>query len=115
MLLCLHVQRECTLNVHSWVLLFFRSFRIECVLFAQLELVQCGGDGEAILFLWGPTHNKVITAGDVYFRLDLIDYALQSIMSRSNNLHFFLRNSFLLFLKESTNSPKSLSLHTQLA
>lgn len=37
----------------TWAPLFFCSFRIECVLFAQLELAQCGGDGEAILFHWG--------------------------------------------------------------
>lgn len=78
--LCLHVQWECTLIVQSWALLFFCSFRIEYVLFAQLELLQCGGDGEAILFHWGLSHNKVITAGEVYFISDLTDDVLHSTM-----------------------------------
>ncbi len=63
---CLHVQWECTLTVQSWAPLFFCSFRIECMLFAQLELVQCGGDREAILFHWGLSLNKVITAVRMY-------------------------------------------------
>lgn len=69
----LHVQAECALTVQSWALLFFGSFRVEYVLFAQLELVQCGGDGAAILF---HSHNKVITAGEVYFLSNLIDDGL---------------------------------------
>ncbi len=78
--LCLHVQWECTLIVQSWGLLFFCNFHVEYVLFAQLELVQCGGDGEAILFHWGLSHNKVITAGEVYFLSDLTDDVLHSTM-----------------------------------
>lgn len=72
MLLHVHVQWECPLIVQSWALLFFPSFLIECVLFAQLELVQCEGDREAILFHWNLSHNKDITESDVNFLSDLM-------------------------------------------
>lgn len=75
-LLCLHVQSKCTLTVQYWALLFSHSFLMECVLFAQLELVQCGVDGEAILFEWGLSHNNLITSGNVDFRPDLTDNVL---------------------------------------
>lgn len=46
-------QGECTLIVQSRALFYSTVASASSVLFAQLELVQCGGDGEAILFHWG--------------------------------------------------------------
>lgn len=60
MLLHVHVRWECPLIVQSWAALFFFSFLIECGLFAQLELVQCEGDREAILFNWSLSHIKTL-------------------------------------------------------
>lgn len=47
----------------------------ECV-FAQLELVQQGAHGEAILFHLGVSYNKVIIAGQVYILSNLTMHSL---------------------------------------